>query len=379
MTSIAAIIDRVCAVAKLNNSLTLSAVTYCVTALTGGTVFTSRTTAINDTTTGDVPAAATVINDATYYGSTATFSGLNINVATAGVGAAVSASMVWEYYNGALWVPLQNVVDGTAFYTVAGFSTITFSVPIDWATAAVNAQTNYYVRARATAASVYATTSPTTSWASLRTSITERPLVLSFLQEAAARVCAEADMRVPTDTTVTLTSNTAVYTLGVAPFPTDLVSLISVKLTDAALTSAPVDQIAMRDMDDLRVGTQAVGSPCYYAVDYPNLVLYPTPGAGASLAISYVQGAPTLSDNATLQTWLPEHLQWGCLYNFAMSMVMTYKKQPEAADYMNKFLQDRNAGLPALRRWKATAGGRQLPAQNAYGRPRSTTSQDMGY
>ncbi len=378
MSSVTAIIDRICAVAKLNTALTLAAVTYCTTALTAGTVFTAETTDINSSATNDVSPAATVANDASYFGYTSTFSGLNINVYTAGVGDAVSSEMVWEYYNGALWVPLA-CTDGTAFFTVAGSSTLTFAVPSDWATVSVNSQTNYYVRARATAAAVYNTTAPALSWASIRTSTTERPLVLSFLQEAAARVCAEAAMRVPADTTVTLTQGTPTYTLNASPFPTDMVGILSLKLTDTALTSVPLDPITMHEMDGLRIGSGSQASPYVYAVDWPNLVLYPTPGASSTLAMSYVQDAPTLSDNTANITFLPEFLQWGCLYNFALSGVLSYKKQPEAADYMNRFLQDRNAGLPALRRWKASAGGRLLPSPMRITHPRATTSQDLGY
>jgi len=250
--------------------------------------------------------------------------------------------------------------------------------PLDWAAVSVNSQSNFYVRARATATSVYNTTAPTLTQAWIRTGgPNERPLVLSYLREAAARVCFEVDLRIPADTTVTLTGGTAAYLLNTSPFPTDMVRLLSVKLTDAAITGVPIDQIPMHEMDLLRIGTQATGSPMNYAVEWPNFMLFPTPNTSTTISISYVQDAPTLIDSSDKITFIPDAFQWGCLYNFAMSGILEYKHQPEAETYLNKFFQDRNAGLPALRRWRASSGGSQMMRGSGI-RPTVNPSQDTG-
>lgn len=208
----------------------------------------------------------------------------------------------------------------------------------------------------------------------------DRVLVLSFLNEAMARVCTAADIRVLADSTVSLTQGQAVYSLNSSPFPTDMIMLLDVVLTDNSVTSQPLRQTTFGNMRELRSGSVTNESPYTYAVDYPQFVLFPTPDSNASLSISYSKDPASLSDNSTAITLFPEAFQWGCLYEFALAKAFEYKKQPEAAEHMNAFFLDRSAGLPALKRWKALSGGRNLPTDDSgLGRPRTSTSQDFGF
>lgn len=208
----------------------------------------------------------------------------------------------------------------------------------------------------------------------------DRVLVLSFLNEAMARVCTAADIRVLADSTVSLAAGQAVYSLNTAPFPTDMIMLLDVVLTDNSVTSQPLRQTTFSFMRELRAGDSTNESPYVYAVDYPQFVLFPTPDSNASLAISYSKDPASLSDNSSAITLFPEAFQWGCLYEFAVSKAFEYKKQPEAGDHMSAFMMDRSFGLPGLKRWKALSGGRNLPTDDSgLGRPRTSMSQDFGF
>lgn len=69
----------------------------------------------------------------------------NLN-GTAGAGGAVT----WEYWDGTAWTALAGVVDGTSGFTAAAADgqALTFTVPSDWATRALNASAElYYIRA----------------------------------------------------------------------------------------------------------------------------------------------------------------------------------------------------------------------------------------
>lgn len=120
-----------------------------------GPVWTDYSAASQSDAADDVqPLAATpAVGDIYYLGSGSLFDRVSHLVTTAGVkGAGVSITLVWEYYNGAAWVALANVVENTVDFTVAGLKVLTFTLPTDWATVAVNAITKYYIRARVTAA-----------------------------------------------------------------------------------------------------------------------------------------------------------------------------------------------------------------------------------
>lgn len=210
-------------------------------------------------------------------------------------------------------------------------------------------------------------------------SATERALVLSMLNEAAAKTCTAVDIRIPANATVTLTEGQAVYTLNAAPFPTDMLGILEMTLTDGSVTGKPLDFITMPMMDSYREGSSANESPYCYAVDWPQFVLFPSPGAGASLSLRYSQAAPTISDNSTALTFLPEAFLWGCLYQYTLAKAFEYKKDPSAhAEAMGLYLND-DSGIRGLRRWKALGGGRQGPMHAIGGRKITNPSQDQGF
>ena len=98
--------------------------------LEGGTAFTLLPT----------PASG----DRTYIGMPVTFKQARFNFAVVGVG----GTYVWEYWNGSTWSTLT-VTDGTSGFTANG--TVTWTIPGDWATNAINSVTQYWVRVRASA------------------------------------------------------------------------------------------------------------------------------------------------------------------------------------------------------------------------------------
>lgn len=101
-------------------------------------------------------------DDALYMGYSAKFFGVAINIGTQGAGDAAEAETEWEYYTGAAWAALTEVIDDTVALTAApGVKVVTFLPPANWATVAVDGGTAmYFVRMRATAADVYNTTQP---------------------------------------------------------------------------------------------------------------------------------------------------------------------------------------------------------------------------
>ena len=83
--------------------------------LDDGGVFMDYTTAFNNTGTNDVPLIPAVeeVNDAFYFGSANKFSGLKLDIDTAGVG----NTIVWEYWDGSAWSSLT-VTDLTSGFTI---------------------------------------------------------------------------------------------------------------------------------------------------------------------------------------------------------------------------------------------------------------------
>lgn len=81
--------------------------------------------------------------DRVYVGHTATFTRLDFDLETLGVGGAY----VWEYWNGTAWTALT-VTDGTSGFTADGV--VTWTAPGDWAQTTVNGQSRYWVRVRPT-------------------------------------------------------------------------------------------------------------------------------------------------------------------------------------------------------------------------------------
>ncbi len=87
----------------------------------------------------------TAAGDIAYFGKTAKFDTVAWALTTAGIG----GQIVWEYWNGSSWVPINKFLGVSApSFTASGY--ISFIPPSDWATTAVNSEGSsfYYLRAR---------------------------------------------------------------------------------------------------------------------------------------------------------------------------------------------------------------------------------------
>ena len=88
------------------------------------------------------------VGDAGYFGADRRFGYLTVDMTTAGVGV---WTVVWEYWNGAIWAPLApfGLIDGTQGFTVTSLQTVALSsLPPDWAKTTVDGTEAYYWRAR---------------------------------------------------------------------------------------------------------------------------------------------------------------------------------------------------------------------------------------
>ena len=93
------------------------------------------------------------VGDSFYIGSSGFFTGLYLDVSTAGSG----LSGTWEYWNGAAWTSLSPTLDQTSGGQASG--SVAWTMPADWAGTPVNGTTAFYVRLTLTSASY--TTMPT--------------------------------------------------------------------------------------------------------------------------------------------------------------------------------------------------------------------------
>jgi hypothetical protein len=68
------------------------------------------------------------------------------------------------------------------------------------------------------------------------------------------------------------------------------------------------------------------------------------------------------------------------VFELAMMRALQFKGQGgEAKDRYVAYTNDRNAGLPGLRRWVGAAMGRQGPTRPTVVNPVYSTSQDLGF
>lgn len=104
----------------------------------------------------------TVTVDEAYIGMPAKFDRATFGFGTPGVQNA-AITLAWEYWNGSAWTALSGLVDGTSELTATG--KVTFTIPGNWATVAVNAVTCYWIRVRFTAGSW--TTNPLVNYVSV--------------------------------------------------------------------------------------------------------------------------------------------------------------------------------------------------------------------
>lgn len=147
------------------------AVAYCVQAdQSGGPSYVDQTSAANSGTDGDVTpfpateaAGAEGTGDWFAIGYSKPFRAITID--TGGATAGAAGAVAWEYWNGAAWVALTSVTDGTTGFTAVAADNlqIRWAMPpnFNWRTRSINGSDElFFVRARCT--TLY-TTNPTLS------------------------------------------------------------------------------------------------------------------------------------------------------------------------------------------------------------------------
>ena len=106
------------------------------------TVQANNDTANDMTLLPPVPA----VNDAYYFGRSSLWDWLELRMGIAGNG---TWDIAWEYWNGAAWSPLVDVIDNTSGFRVTGTRLVIFTRPVDWAQTTVGGIANlYWIRAR---------------------------------------------------------------------------------------------------------------------------------------------------------------------------------------------------------------------------------------
>jgi len=116
----------------------------------GGTQ-TDETSPANNDTANDMTLlpVTPAVDDAYYFGKSSLWDWLELRTGIAGIG---TWDIDWEYWNGAGWVSLADVVDNTSGFRVTGTRLLLFTLPLDWVQATVGGIANlYWIRARVSA------------------------------------------------------------------------------------------------------------------------------------------------------------------------------------------------------------------------------------
>ncbi|MHA6710981.1 hypothetical protein [Dehalococcoides mccartyi] len=86
------------------------------------------------------------VDDAYYFGCPSLCDWLELRMGTAGNG---TWDIAWEYWNGAAWLPLPDVIDNASGFKVSGTRLVTFTRPLDWVQSTIGGIANlYWMRAR---------------------------------------------------------------------------------------------------------------------------------------------------------------------------------------------------------------------------------------
>lgn len=127
-----------------------------------GAAYTNDDAAAANATANDMTLLPAVeeVNDAYYFGAAGKFSGILLNLGTAGVGTAIT----WEYYNGSSWATLTLSDQSAGFTAVAGEKLIAFDPPSTWVATTINSVSAYWIRARCSTASFTTQPKGTQAW-----------------------------------------------------------------------------------------------------------------------------------------------------------------------------------------------------------------------
>jgi hypothetical protein len=134
--------------------------TSCYSFNANTSTYTDETTDINNATVNDValpPIQNTTAGDIIYFGNNFKFTGVTVNVGTAGVHSGVTIN--WEYWNGSAWTALT-VIGSSTDFKLTGTKTINFTAPSAWATTEVNSVNRFWIRARDSRSAPSFTTNP---------------------------------------------------------------------------------------------------------------------------------------------------------------------------------------------------------------------------
>lgn len=114
-----------------------------------GGVQTDETSAANSPDQADMHLlpATPAVNDAYYFGGRHTFNRLLLDVFQ-GIG---DWTVTWEYWDGAAWTALSDVIDGTNGFRVQGIGSASYTKPTNWAVASVLGISCYWIRGRVSA------------------------------------------------------------------------------------------------------------------------------------------------------------------------------------------------------------------------------------
>ncbi len=119
--------------------------------------FSANQIASNPLTFFVVSGSTPALNDIVYIGSTTgPFRLIVFRIGTAGN---FSATITWEWYNGAAWVSTAGGIRESATFTTTGNRLVIIDTPTGWAATAINGVTAHWIRARISAFTSW-TTSP---------------------------------------------------------------------------------------------------------------------------------------------------------------------------------------------------------------------------
>jgi hypothetical protein len=86
------------------------------------------------------------VDDAYYFGCPTFWDWLELRMGTAGNG---TWEIAWEYWNGAVWQLLPDVIDNTSSFKVSGTRLVIFTRPLDWVQSTIGGIAGqYWIRAR---------------------------------------------------------------------------------------------------------------------------------------------------------------------------------------------------------------------------------------
>ncbi len=91
---------------------------------------------------------APAVADAFYFGGDTQWSELELEITTRRFG---DATLVWEWWDGALWQPAVDLVDGSSAFQAEGLATVSHTPQLAWATLTISGRTAYWLRARVSA------------------------------------------------------------------------------------------------------------------------------------------------------------------------------------------------------------------------------------